>query len=198
MDRSVTFNTNSSITPVEWNTQWDKNDLRKNSQTKAEFENSIMEKKNEDKRKTFNKYGNFGDGNGTQTWMNTNENKYVNRDTFNRSDPFFNPYHQDTEKEILRNYNLTSSTGASRDDWRKYGDIREGDRIDWNDVGEEINYPSDNRRNCNGNGNGESCTISGGKKTRRNKYRKNKQIKRKTKRHIKTKKYHRKKYSKRR
>ena len=34
MDKRVTFNTNSSITPVEWNTQWGKDDVRKNTQTK--------------------------------------------------------------------------------------------------------------------------------------------------------------------
>ena len=196
MDKRVTFNTNSSITPIEWNTQWDKNDLRNNSQTKNEFNRSQMEKQIEVDNNTFGKYGNFSDGYGTQTWVNTNENK--SDSSIDHLDPFFYPHHDSTERGLLRNYNLTSSTGAREGDWRKYGDVRQGDRVNWNEVGEENNYPSDNRRNCNGNGNGESCTVSGGKKTRRKKYRKVRQIKRKTKRHRKTKKYYKKTYSKRR
>jgi hypothetical protein len=143
----------------------------------------------------FSKYGDFGDGNGTQTWVNTNENK--NDSSLDHLDPFFYPHHDSTERGLLRNYNLTSSTGASRDDWRKYSDVGRGNRVNWNGVGEENNDSSDSRRNCS-DSNDESCTISGGKKTRRKKYRKVRQIKRKTKRHRKTKKYYKKKYSKRR
>jgi hypothetical protein len=189
--RGVTFNPNSSISSVETNTQW-KDDVRNNSITDEEYRNAKIEKNNEVKNYTFSKYGDFGDGNGTQTWVNTNENKNV----YSR-DPFFYPPSDSTERSLLRDYNLTSSTGASKDDWRKYGDVRQGERTDWNGVGEENNYTSNNRGNCNDNGNGEGCTISGGKKTRRKKYRKVRQIKRKTKRHRKTK-YNKKIYSKRR
>jgi len=189
--RGVTFNPNSSISPVETNTQW-KDDVRNNSITDEEYRNAKIEKNNEVKNYTFSKYGDFGDGNGTQTWVNTNENKNV----YSR-DPFFYPPSDSTERSLLRDYNLTSSTGASKDDWRKYGDVRQGERTDWNGVGEENNYTSNNRRNCS-DSNDESCTISGGKKTRRKKYRKVRQIKRKTKRHRKTKKYYRKTYSTRR
>jgi len=187
--RVVTFNTNSSISPIQPNTQW-KDDVRNNSTTDDEYRNARIERRNEYDNNIFNKYGNFGDGYGTQTWVNTNENK--NDSSFNRSDPFFNPYHQETEKEILRNHNLTSSTGASRNDWRKFSDVGRGKTLDWSEVGEENNDSSDSRRNCS-DSNVESCTISGGKKTHRKKYRKVRQIKRKTKRHRKTKKDYKKK-----
>jgi hypothetical protein len=191
--RVVTFNPNSSISPIEPNTQW-KDDVRNNSTTDDEYRNAKIERSDEYDNKTFNKYGNFGDGYGTQTWVNTNENK--NDSSLDHLDPFFYPHHDSTERDLLRNYNLTSSTGASRDDWRKYSDLRKGKRIDWSEFGEENNDSSDSRRNCS-DSNVESCTISGGKKTRRKKYRKVRQIKRKTKRHRKTK-YNKKKYSKRR
>jgi hypothetical protein len=192
--RVVTFNPNSSISPIEPNTQW-KDDVRNNSTTDDEYRNAKIERSDEVDEGTFNKYGNFGDGYGTQTWVNTNENK--NDSSLHHLDPFFYPHHDSTERGLLRNYNLTSSTGASRDDWRKYSDLRKGNRIDWSEVGEENNDSSDSRRNCS-DSNVESCTISGGKRTRRKKYRKHKQIKIKTKRHRKTKKNYRKTYSKRR
>jgi len=191
--RVVTFNPNSSISPIEPNTQW-KDDVRNNSTTDEEYRNAKIERSDEYDNKTFNKYGNFGDGYGTQTWVNTNENK--NDSSLDHLDPFFYPHHDSTERDLLRNYNLTSSTGASRDDWRKYSDVGRGKRIDWSEFGEENNDSSDSRRNCS-DSNVESCTISGGKRTRRKKYRKVRQIKRKTKRHRKTK-YNKKKYSKRR
>jgi hypothetical protein len=194
MDRRVTFNPNSSISPIEPNTQW-KDDVRNNSTTDDEYRNAKIERRDEYDNNIFNKYGNFGDGYGTQTWVNTNENK--NDSSLDHLDPFFYPHHDSTERGLLRNYNLTSSTGASRDDWRKYSDLRKGNRIDWSEFGEENNDSSDSRRNCS-DSNVESCTISGGKKTRRKKYRKVRQIKRKTKRHRKTKKYYKKTYSKRR
>jgi hypothetical protein len=195
MDRRVvTFNPNSSISPIEPNTQW-KDDVRNNSTTDDEYRNARIERRDEYDNNTFNKYGNFGDGYGTQTWVNTNENK--NDSSLDHLDPFFYPHHDSTERDLLRNHNLTSSTGASRNDWRKFSDVGRGKTLDWSEVGEENNDSSDSRRNCNGNGNGESCTISGGKRTRRKKYRKVRQIKRKTKRHRKTK-YNKKKYSKRR
>lgn len=194
MDRRVvTFNPNSSISPIEPNTQW-KDDVRNNSTTDDEYRNAKIERRDEYDNNTFNKYGNFGDGYGTQTWVNTNENK--NDSSLDHLDPFFYPHHDSTERGLLRNYNLTSSTGASRDDWRKYSDVGRGNRVNWNGVGEENNDSSDSRRNCN-DSNVESCTISGGKRTRRKKYRKVRQIKRKTKRYRKTK-YNKKKYSKRR
>jgi hypothetical protein len=189
MDRRVvTFNPNSSISPIQPNTQW-KDDVRNNSTTDDEYRDAKIERSDEYDNNTFNKYGNFGDGYGTQTWVNTNENK--NDSSLDHLDPFFYPHHDSTERDLLRNYNLTSSTGASRDDWRKYSDLRKGNRIDWSEFGEENNDSSDSRRNCS-DSNVESCTISGGKKTRRKKYRKVRQIKRKTKRHRKTKKYYRK------
>jgi hypothetical protein len=195
MDRRVvTFNPNSSISPIQPNTQW-KDDVRNNSTTDDEYRNARIERRDEYDNNTFNKYGNFGDGYGTQTWVNTNENK--NDSSLDHLDPFFYPHDDSTERDLLRNYNLTSSTGASRDDWRKYSNLRKGNRIDWREVGEENNDSSDSRRNCS-DSNVESCTISGGKRTRRKKYRKVRQIKRKTKRHRKTKKNYKKTYSKRR
>ena len=208
MARKTTFNPNASIS--DWNTQWNKEDLRdpEITQTREEYEDARDEKRIEVNNSTFNKYGNFSDGPGLETWANTNANSKV-------KDPFFKRI-DSNEQEMLREYNLTSSTGARKDDWRKYADTDR--RPDWTRAGEENNYPSDNRKNdgrmrisgyssnyssenrsnCNGNGNDESCTISGGKKTRRKKYRKVTQIKTKTKRHRKTKKYYKKTYSKRR
>lgn len=171
---------NSKTPPNEW---WSKDEVSENTQTVGESINAKIERSDEVGEGTFDKYGDFRDGTGAETWVNTYENKYSNRDPHVRSDPFFyGRPHSGTEKEILQEFGV--KTHDSNNESGKYYD-------------EEFDTTSNSARNCNDNGNGEGCTISGGKRTRRKKYRKLGQVKRKTKRHRKTK-YNKKTYSKRR
>jgi hypothetical protein len=164
------------------NEGWSKDEVSENTQTVGERSNAKIERSDEVDEGTFDKFGDFRDGTGAKTWVNTYENKYSNRDPHIRSDPFFyGSPHSDTEKEILQEFGV--KTHDSNNESGKY-------------YGEEFDTTSNSPRNFS-DSNDENSTISGGKKTRRKKYRRVRQIKRKTKRHRKTK-YNKKKYSKRR
>jgi len=169
--KSVKFHKrlNSETPPNEG---WGKDELRENTQRDGEYRNAKIERSDEIGQGTFEKFGDFRNGTGAETWVNTYENKYSNRDPHVRSDPFFyGDPHLGTEKEILKEFGV--KTHDSNNESGKY-------------YSEEFDTTSNSPTNCSYS-NDKNCTISGGKRTRRNKYRKLRQMKRKTKRHRKTK-----------